>query len=70
MVEEKESGCHGLAVEGGHGLCQLSEVINDDDDIMITSSGCWVAFPKIDGPLTKGADYNDMMEGPGAARVF
>jgi len=39
MVEEKMSGGHGRTIEGGHVFDPLGEVINENDDIIMSSRG-------------------------------
>ena len=63
MVEEKVSDSHGRAVEGGHGFIPLCEIVNYDDDVVMTSCRCWFAFHKIDGPFEKGDSFDDRVEG-------
>lgn len=44
MVEEKASRIHSRAIECGHGFNPLCEIVNDEDDVMMPSCGCWFAF--------------------------
>ena len=57
MVEEK-SRCHfNFAIECGHGLSPLGEVIDCHDDVFVTISRNGVDCHEVDFPFAKGTDY-------------
>ena len=70
MVEEKASGRHGHAVEGGHGICPLCEVINDDDGIVMLPKNASLHSIKSMAHLQNGPAVMTGWRGAGGACIL
>ena len=56
MVKEESCRRFTFAIERGHGLGPLSEVINSHNDIFVTIGRGRVYFHEVDFPFTEGTD--------------
>jgi hypothetical protein len=48
MVEKEPSCCVSQVIEGGHGLDLLSEIVNGEDDVLMTIFRCKLRFHEVD----------------------
>lgn len=59
MVEEKPSGNFHQVVKSRHGFYPLNELINYDDDVLLTFFGGRSELHEVNAPFAEGVDRND-----------
>jgi hypothetical protein len=70
VVKEKMRCSVSDAVESGHSFCPFGEVINDDNDVLVTIARRGITSHKFDAPFTKGADNDDRVKKSGGSSGF
>jgi hypothetical protein len=71
VVKEKTRCCVSGIVESMHSFGPFGEVVNGDNDVLVTIAGGWISSHKVDAPFAKRVSYNDRVEkGRGGVRAL
>jgi hypothetical protein len=70
VVKEKTRCSVNGVVESGHRFCPFGEVIDGDNDVLVTIGGGGITSHEFDAPFTKRVSSNDRVEKSGGSLGF
>jgi hypothetical protein len=70
VVKEKMRCSVSGVVESGHSFSPFGEVINGDNNVLVTIVGGGITSHKVDAPFTKRAHSNDRVKKSGGSSGF